>query len=763
MGRQALTSHASGKKHQALKTAGDQAAKEHEPITSHFARTTPVTGRDAHLPENSSKGRPDPSPSAATNTPGAGTGQNVASFLVKDTVFEAEILWTIKTVMEHFSCNSNEKNSRLFPRMFPDSQIAKQYSCGKTKCGYLIKFGLAPYFHKQIVSAVSKKECLYTVSFDESFNKTIQEEQMDLILRFWDEERQRVVSRYFDSEFLGHTRAADLLNKFLKGLESLDQGNMVQISMDGPSTNWKFYDELVDQRNSEDLPKLLNMGSCSLHVIHGAFKTGAQKTGWNVDSFLRSLQYLFRDAPARAEDYEKITGSNQFPLRFCSTRWLEDTAVAERAIAIWPHVDKYIKETLKGPKSNVPKIQSFSTVKDSVNDPLFPAKLQFFVTQAKLMRPYLELYQTEKPMVVFMARDLQNLVQSVMEKFVKKSVVEDLSGIRLTKVDLDKKDNLLPVRKVDVGFASKAIIEKLEKDKKASQLQLLEFFTECQTFLKSMVQKMLERSPLKYATVGYFAALDPRSMVQHAETASAKFEKLLSKLLSLRRMSAEECDSAKQQFEALLTDLKNYHVNECSDFDPKTQRLDSFFADLLSNKEQFGILWKVVKMVLILSHGQADVERGFSVNKDVVAYNMDPETLCAYRKVYDGVKQLQCEVHDIVIGKEMLVSCRASHQRYQTHMEEQKQKKKASEAEDRRKLLQQEVNDCKKKEQVLQADAARLTDKADKLCEEAETKNKMTFLVEANALRAKGKQKRKELEIAQQETAAAEKKLKLMK
>ena len=62
-----------------------------------------------------------------------------------------------------------------------------------------------------------------------------------------------------------------------------------------------------------------HLGSCSLHVVHGAFQTGAQQTGWNIDSLLRSLYNLFHDAPARAEDFVNITGSTQFPRKFCST------------------------------------------------------------------------------------------------------------------------------------------------------------------------------------------------------------------------------------------------------------------------------------------------------------------------------------------------------------------------------------------------------------------------------------------------------------
>ena len=81
------------------------------------------------------------------------------------------------------------------------------------------------------------------------------------------------------------------------------------------------------------MPTLLNLGSCSLHIVHGAFKTGAQATGWNIDAILRSMYYLFHDSPARSEDYLKIEGA-KMPMKFCSTRWLEDAPVAERAIEI---------------------------------------------------------------------------------------------------------------------------------------------------------------------------------------------------------------------------------------------------------------------------------------------------------------------------------------------------------------------------------------------------------------------------------------------
>ena len=42
--------------------------------------------------------------------------------------------------------------------------------------------------------------------------------------------------------------------------------------------------------------------------------------------------------------------------------------------------------------------------------------------------------------------------------------------------------------------------------------------------------------------------------------------------------------------------------------------------------------WKV-KLVLTLSHGQAGVERGFSVNKDILVENMQELSLFSQRQV----------------------------------------------------------------------------------------------------------------------------------
>ena len=96
--------------------------------------------------------------------------------------------------------------------MFLDSKIAFKMELGKNKHKYVVNYGIAPFFADGLKQQVSESEW-FAVCADESLNKIIQESEMDLILRFWDTCKNQVQVRYWDSIFLGHAIAANLLKK----------------------------------------------------------------------------------------------------------------------------------------------------------------------------------------------------------------------------------------------------------------------------------------------------------------------------------------------------------------------------------------------------------------------------------------------------------------------------------------------------------------------------------------------------------------------
>ena len=181
----------------------------------------------------------------------------------------------LKVVTSDFSLRSWLGLNDLFRLMFIDSEIAKSFQLSKTKCGYIINFGLAPYFKEHLLKSL-RVSPYFVLSFDESFNQTLQEEQMDLQLRYWEDSLSQVCTRYFDSHFLKRPNAKNLVDALLLSLSKLTPERLLQLSMDGPSTNWKVLDLLDEHRAEKEYPSIINIGSCSLHVVHGAFQVGFQ-------------------------------------------------------------------------------------------------------------------------------------------------------------------------------------------------------------------------------------------------------------------------------------------------------------------------------------------------------------------------------------------------------------------------------------------------------------------------------------------------------
>ena len=247
------------------------------------------------------------------------SSSSMDQFVTKNDVLKAEVLWVLKVVTSHFSYKSCEGLNGLFLKMFPDSKIAEKFACGESKCARMARFGLAPHFKSLLVESINHADN-FVLLFDESLNFENQKTQLDVHIRSW--QADKVSSRYFGSEFLGRGNAKNLVEHVSKCIEQLYFLKCLQISMDGPNVNWKFYKDITLQIKTDFNNDLIDIGSCGLHILHGAFKTAIEKNKLfgELESLFSSVYWLFKDSPARRDDFEKITGSSCFPIKFCKHR-----------------------------------------------------------------------------------------------------------------------------------------------------------------------------------------------------------------------------------------------------------------------------------------------------------------------------------------------------------------------------------------------------------------------------------------------------------
>ena len=67
--------------------------------------------------------------------------------------------------------------------MFPDSAIAKGFTCGATKCSYIICFGFAPYMKAFLDDIISSLDT-YVALLINRLTKVQRKGQMDLHVGF---------------------------------------------------------------------------------------------------------------------------------------------------------------------------------------------------------------------------------------------------------------------------------------------------------------------------------------------------------------------------------------------------------------------------------------------------------------------------------------------------------------------------------------------------------------------------------------------------
>ena len=114
-------------------------------------------------------------------------------------------------------------------------------------------------------------------------------------------------------------------------------------------------------------------------------------------------------------------------------------------------------------------------------------------------------------------------------------------------------------------------------------------------------------------------------------------------------------------------------------------------------------MWLTMQLLLTLSHGQATVERGFSVNKEVLTPNLQEVSLQAIRLVHSSVLAQNIKVADFIIIEALLSSCSHASNRYNMYLMEKKEEKEKTEKGRKRKVLEEDLIAAKKEKLELES------------------------------------------------------------
>ena len=379
-----------------------------------------------------------------------------------------------------------------------------------------------------------------------------------------------------------------------------------------------------------------------------------------MQKFIRAAFFEFQQSPARRSAFTTVTKSTVFPMQFVGTRWLENGPVASHLIEMLPQLKKFI-EAVESKKVSITKSKSYTVLStDMKNMKVLNARLQFFVSVCNELEPFLKEFQGNEPLVPFLYDRLRSIFSALFKRFIKASVVDNLAtGNDFVKLDLKKSDHHLPTKEVDVGFgARRALGNDTGPDTMA-------FRAEAKQILIAIGCKLQERSPLKYSMVNYTSCLNPTNIWSDPKQCQRRFVSMCDYLIDAKRVSSSCADKANRSWVKLTSSAE--FTSNAKDFAKETNkeksRLDYFFRTELGDRVEHNDLYEIIKMILVLSHGNAEVERGFSINKNLIRDNLSEESLIAQRLVHQAIPTNDRKFLDVEIDKQMIAGVRMAWRR----------------------------------------------------------------------------------------------------
>lgn len=393
--------------------------------------------------------------------------------------------------------------------------------------------------------------------------------------------------------------------------------------------------------------------------------------------------------------------------------------------------------------------ERFRRIRSSLERPDTLIELHFLESIVQIFEKFLTFMQREEPLIHVLHEQMCGLLIGIMRRFLKPECIPSSLGSDLKEIDSKASENQL--QDIDTGEITK---EKI----KSSNISHL---PKMRLFLQTICQYLQHKLPLANQLLSASKCLLPQNRKNAESLHAVKILGRTSKDMNLDLLADEwRCYQAEEIPE-------DWHT-----IDEKPVRIDSFWRNIFQIKNAIGEqkypnIEKIVKTVLILSHGNSDVERSFSVAKNQVPNSrstLSQESINGLRAARDGLKLQGNKPEEVCIAQEFLRLGRSAHARYQCRIEEEKRQAD---------LQRQRKDDEDRKMKELRKKADEMTAhneksrSAEKELNKAESKQRDDFevgdrLLEQGAERLKialEKKDMKEVALAQAMIEAAQKKI----
>ena len=348
-------------------------------------------------------------------------------------------------------------------------------------------------------------------------------------------------------------------------------------------------------------------------------------------------------------------------------RWLTIGPSADRALEQLPALEKYFLKDIPAKDHVTVKKSSYCEIVKYLKNPLLKTYLEFTSYTAELFRSnFTALMQKPEPLIHILYPQLKKIVFLLLSSLINSEHL-DQSLMHLEEVNIDlllnEKLNVIDLNEIFCGEKVKYSLEKVSENEKTS------FLIEVKKFIVQSTKYII--SKIKNCNLHLFECISPSKI---KDPKSIKMIVEIAKLLPI-----DDVDH-----DTLVTEWRLLQIDEEIQFTEhkkgtKYERIDSIWGKIFSLHNSSGprypVITIIVKAILSLVHGNADVERGFSDSGNLLTENkamMKERTLNAQLNILEGVRKYDSLAHKVPITGELLKLAKNAHRSYQMYRDEQR-------------------------------------------------------------------------------------------
>ena len=145
---------------------------------------------------------------------------------------------------------------------------------------------------------INSTDSAFTLMYDETTTKQVRK-QMDILVRFWLETKEKVVVCFLKALFFGHAKGVDVAHSISNIIFDEEfkfpADCLFNLSSDGPNVNetiWKRMNEALEEKK---MGPFIAFIPCNLHVVHNFLWKGLNLYGTQGKELAFDLHYWLKN------------------------------------------------------------------------------------------------------------------------------------------------------------------------------------------------------------------------------------------------------------------------------------------------------------------------------------------------------------------------------------------------------------------------------------------------------------------------------------